>query len=649
MMRLKSMARRVPWLLTLFGAMIVSVSSGVQAQTFTIVPSSISFKSVVVGMESNVFEISITNTGTALLNITGFSLTPFNTFILEYGWTRTLHPGQYGMWAIRFKPTAAGPATGQIAFNVEGVSQPQIVTLSGNGTTTGAVASVSPNRLNFPATSVGSTATQTVTINNTGTSAFNLTGVTVLPPFSETGYTTAESIAPGHSFSFQLTFTPSQALAYSNGISLTYDVVPSQTISVAGSGTSPPNLAVSSFPTLPTGAQGFGYLTTLNAAGGTPPYKWSLLSGPLPTGITLKQSGSLNGILNVAATGNYTFTVQVADSSTKPHTAMAALTLPVTTASSACNNITWNQTGTVQPEIDLPDLGTGSYRGTEGGLYPGGTNVMPADHLADGLALANGIVPLDSDGNYDPDGQYVLLSIGVSISRTMFSWFQLTEQVDPLLNPHLVIVDGAIDGTDSTNYADFADGSWQTILNFYLPYQNVTAKQVVAVWIMDPRSQPSGTYPGDMAKQESDVISGLQNMQIYFPNLKLAYLESMHYAGYATNDPEILPEPYAYETGFAMQTVIADQLDGAANLNYNPNNGPVVAPWLSWGTYDWADGMMADGKALATLTGLEWGCADLGPDGVHASTAGRYKDAALLMSFFKSDETVTPWYLAPEQ
>ena len=37
--------------------------------------------------------------------------------------------------------------------------------------------------------------------------------------------------------------------------------------------------------------------------------------------------------------------------------------------------------------------------GTEGGHYPGGSNVRPAQHEADGLALADGIVPLDANGN----------------------------------------------------------------------------------------------------------------------------------------------------------------------------------------------------------------------------------------------------------
>jgi hypothetical protein len=580
-------------------AALLTASVPAQSQSFTISPSSINFKSVNVGMETGVTEITITNTGTTNLVISAFTITPFNVFILEYGWTRSLHKGQAGMWAIRFKPIAAGLVTGQIAFTIQGVSQPQIVTLSGTGTTTTAVASLSSNVLTFPDTAVGTTSTQTVTITNTGTKLFKLSAITMLPPFSQTGFTSLVTIQPKKSFSFQVTFTPTMAQTYANAISLTYDTIPVQTISVAGSATPPTGLVISSFPTLPTGSKGYAYLANLSATGGTPPYTWSLASGTLPTGLTLNTSGSLSGPVNVTTVGNYSFTLQVADSSSTTQTASMAMTIPVSSAASACNNISWNQSGTSVPEVDLPDLGTGTYMGSQGGLYPGGSNDRPADHEADGLALASEIVPLDANGNFDPNGKYVLLSIGVSISRTLFTQFQLTEQVDPTLNPNLVIVDGAIDGTDSPNYANFNDGSWQTILNYYLPYQNVTAQQVVAIWLNDPRSQPSGVYPTDMVQQENDMIAAIQNMQIYFPNLKLAYLESMHYGGYATNTPIILPEPYAYETGFAVQTVIADQINGQANLNYNPNNGPVVAPWLSWGTYDWANGMTPNGNALA--------------------------------------------------
>jgi len=628
--------------------MVAAAAGCAAAQSFKITPSSIAFHTTVVGTETGVQTVTVTNTGNTPLTITAFSLSPFNVFILEYGWTRTLQPGQFGNWAIRFKPVAPGTVNGQLTFTIQGVSQPQVVNFSGTGTTTLAAASVSPNVISFPPTPLGSTSSQTATITNTGGNSMHLASLTLLPPFSQTGFTSSVAIAPKKTFSFQVNFTPMQAISYTNALSVGYDVVPDETVALAGTGVAPSALVVSSFPILPTGSKGAPYLANLAAAGGTPPYTWSLSAGKLPAGISLTGSGSssgaLTGILNVIAAGNYNFTVQVTDSSPTKQTASLAVTVPVVVSSAKCNVVTWDQAGTSNPLVDLPDLGTGSYLGAEGGLYPGGSNVRPATHEADGLALANGIVPLDANGNYDPNGKYVLLSIGVSISRTMFSQFNLTEAVDPQINPHLVIVNGAIDGTQSTYWQNFNDGTWQSVFNFYLPYANVTPKQVVAVWVMIPHTQPSGVFPADMAEQTSDVISAIQNMQVYFPNLKLGYLESMHYAGYSTGN--IVPEPYSYETGFAMQAIIADQINGDAALNYNPNTGPVMAPWLSWGVYDWANGMLADGSATNLTNGLEWSCGDMGADGVHASSVGKNKDAALLISFFKSDETATPWFLA---
>jgi hypothetical protein len=116
--------RSIPVFLTLCCAIAIFTSETAAAQTFTINPSSIAFKSTVVGMETAVTEITITNTGTSNLVVTNFSITPFNVFVLEYGWTRTLHKGQAGIWAVRFKPQAAGAVTGQISFTIQGVSQP---------------------------------------------------------------------------------------------------------------------------------------------------------------------------------------------------------------------------------------------------------------------------------------------------------------------------------------------------------------------------------------------------------------------------------------------------------------------------------------------------------------------------------------------
>src|SRR5207253_6835275 len=73
------------------------------------------------------------------------------------------------------------------------------------------------------------------------------------------------------------------------------------------------------------------------------------------------------------------------------------------------------------------------------------------------------------------------------------------------------------------------------------------------------------------------------------PNVKLAYFTSRIYAGYASSN--LNPEPYAYQSAFAIRSVIQQQIAGVDSLNYDPAKGAVQAPWLAWGPYLWADGL----------------------------------------------------------
>lgn len=76
-----------------------------------------------------------------------------------------------------------------------------------------------------------------------------------------------------------------------------------------GSGASTPTIQTT---TLPDGQKDTAYLETLLATGGTTPYAWSVVTGSLPTGLTLDtDSGDISGTPTVSATSN--FTVRVTD------------------------------------------------------------------------------------------------------------------------------------------------------------------------------------------------------------------------------------------------------------------------------------------------------------------------------------------------
>ena len=70
-------------------------------------------------------------------------------------------------------------------------------------------------------------------------------------------------------------------------------------------------------PGLPQGNVGIHYRYNLEAAGGTPPYTWSIPQGPLPSGLALDP---LSGVIQGTPTqpGTSIFTVQVTDSSSPP-------------------------------------------------------------------------------------------------------------------------------------------------------------------------------------------------------------------------------------------------------------------------------------------------------------------------------------------
>ena len=87
-----------------------------------------------------------------------------------------------------------------------------------------------------------------------------------------------------------------------------------------------PPLAITTM-SLANATAGTAYSAVLAATGGTSPYLWSLVSGTLPSGITLQTSGTISG--STSQSGQFNFTVQAMDSSSPNKTASQTLMLSV--------------------------------------------------------------------------------------------------------------------------------------------------------------------------------------------------------------------------------------------------------------------------------------------------------------------------------
>jgi len=286
--------------------------------------------------------------------------------------------------------------------------------------------------------------------------------------------------------------------------------------------------------------------------------------------------------------------------------------------------------------IALPDLGRDTYKGEQGGLYPGGMNAAPPVHVKAGLKLAGQIVPRDADGRGSKDGKIVLISIGMSNTTMKFQAFQKLAAGDSSLNKRLVLVDGAQGGQVAWVTSKPTTPFWD-VVDERLKGGGVTRQQVQAAWVLQANPGPNRPFPAEVKELQQNLLDTLHVMQDRFPNLKIAYVSSRTYAGYATSS--LNPEPHAYESGFAVKWLIADQLTGKPELNYDPAKGQIRAPWLAWGPYVWADGIRAN------KDGLSYVRADYTEqDGTHPSASGREKVAASLLDFLKTEPTAQSWF-----
>jgi hypothetical protein len=307
--------------------------------------------------------------------------------------------------------------------------------------------------------------------------------------------------------------------------------------------------------------------------------------------------------------------------------------------------------------IPLIDMGTGTYLGFKGGLYPGAANRMPAAHEAAGLDHAAAIEPRNVAGDPDPAGRYVLVSIGMSNTTQEFcspssdlpctSWsFMGRAAVDPAVNhATLAIVNGAAGGQSADTWDSPTDPNYDRVRDTRLIPQGLSEAQVQIAWVKVANHGPTASLPAanaDAYTLETQMGDIVRALKVRYPNLQQVFLSSRIYAGYATTT--LNPEPYAYESGFAVKWIVQAQIDQMAHggVPVDPRAGDLdygtVAPWIAWGSYLWAAG------PRPRSDGLVWLPPDFQADGTHPSQSGQSKVGAMLLDFFKRSSTTACWF-----
>jgi Cu/Ag efflux protein CusF len=277
------------------------------------------------------------------------------------------------------------------------------------------------------------------------------------------------------------------------------------------------------------------------------------------------------------------------------------------------------------------------YKGEDGGLYGDGKNEPPEAHLSAAKKETAKIEALDADGKSAKDGTIGLVSISMSNATMEFSLFKQLADKDAAKSPRVTVVDCAQGGQAMAEWVDPKGRAW-TEANRRLASAKVSPNQVQIVWVKLANKGPRGELSDHGKKLQKDTLAVLHDAKERFPNLRIAYLGSRIYAGWASTP--LNPEPYAYEGAFVVRWLIQDQIKGDGELNYDSARGAVKAPLLLWGPYFWGDG-----TTPRKSDGVVWERKDLAGDGTHPSQSGRQKVADMLLKFFKSDPLAASWFV----
>ena len=206
-----------------------------------------------------------------------------------------------------------------------------------------------------------------------------------------------------------------------------------------------------------------------------------------------------------------------------------------------------------------------------------------------------------------------------------FNSFAKSVAQDPSRNPALTFVEGPGGGWDAVRIARPNARYW-TDLDTRIRRAKLQRNQVQVVWLKQAIAGEDRPFPQDARALQSRLRAIVRNLSTRFPNLRLIYVSSRTYGGYAIT--HLNPEPFAYESAFAVRWLVQDAMNGR------------FAPrlWIGWGPYLWTDGQ------AGRRDGFTWACEDTLEDGMHPSPSGVRKVARLLSDFFAADPTAQSWF-----
>ena len=289
--------------------------NGVAGPLAVVTPASVPFGNQPINTTSLPQNVTLTNSGSATLNISSIALMGAGYTISNNTCGNTLNQGSACMVSLTFTPTATGAVSGSLVFidNSTDIAT-QTVTLSGTGTAPALTAN--PASVSFPATKVNTTATGImVTLTNNGTAAANLnTTIGTLGGADATAFSVGSgcgyNLAPGASCILTFTFTPAAVRTFNATFSVpSNDSKSPLVIPLTGNGLTAGSLTIAPImQVFPNTAVSSSSAIQTSAITNSTSQAIYLSGGSLTDATDFTQSDNCSGLLAAGGTCTVTFT-----------------------------------------------------------------------------------------------------------------------------------------------------------------------------------------------------------------------------------------------------------------------------------------------------------------------------------------------------
>ncbi|MGA9142556.1 MAG: choice-of-anchor D domain-containing protein [Candidatus Acidiferrales bacterium] len=317
------------------------------ASVLTMSPETLQFGNVKVG-QSATQSVKLTNSGNVdlVVNLAQISGTGFGMTGLSL--PATISAGKSISFNVQFTPPSAQGMTGSIKFTDNASNSPQGLTLAGAGTAANATLTANPGSFAFGNVALGSNATQTITLTNSGTTSIAISQAAASGTgFSITGLNPM-TLNASQTTTFTAKFAPAAAGSATGAITITSNATNSTlTIGLSGTGTQghlTANPASVSFGSLVVGSNASVSVTLTNSGTGNVSITEGTASG---TGFTMSDLAATT----LTAGQSTSFTVKYAPTTAGASTGNVSIT---SNAPGSPLAIPLSGTGTqTQPQLTL--------------------------------------------------------------------------------------------------------------------------------------------------------------------------------------------------------------------------------------------------------------------------------------------------------